>query len=303
MGIQLGYACINTVLRDQGIRIGRSVKKKTYNEKGLEYIGSLVEQNVDDLYSILEWNVANNIKVFRLTGDITPWGSEYKLQDLPNWTRLKPKFEKAGMYALDNNVRLSFHPGQYCCLGSAKDNVILHATKDLEMHGRVMDALLQPKSRLAKINIHLGGAYGDKHSAINRFISNYNKLSNSVRSRLTLENDDRASLYTVRELHDFIHVRTGIPIVFDYHHHAIHPGEETEQEALELACSTWKVKPCTHYSESAQLERGEKAPFRAHSKLVYSPINAYGLDIDCVVEAKSKEQAVLHYRELYGMEQ
>ena len=237
-----------------------------------------------------------------MSSDIVPWGSEYKFSDLPDWKNIKMKFEKAGNFAKENNVRLSFHPGQFCCLGSSKEKVVLNAISDLDLHGRIMDALVQPRSRLAKINIHLGGAYGDKESAVKRFITNYHRLPETVKTRLTLENDDRLSLYTTRELYDMVYLKTGIPIVFDFHHHMIHPGGDSEYDALKLACSTWEVKPCTHYSESAQLERSEKTPLRAHSKLIYSKINDHGFDIDCVVEAKGKESAIFHHRELYGME-
>ena len=302
MPYRLGYACINNVLRNQKIRANRRAIKRTFEQKGLPYIGELVAQNLKDLHTILEWNHKHNIRVFRLSSDLTPWGSEYEFTDLPNATEVMSLFHKAGQYALDHNIRLSFHPGQFCVLASPKEHVVLNAISDLELHGRLMDALLQPRSHLAKINIHLGGAYGDKQKAAQTFCKNFPRLSDAVKTRITVENDDRQNLFSTKELYEYVYANTGVPIVFDFHHHAIHPDGLSEQEGLALAFKTWQVRPCTHYSESRQVERGPKALLRAHSNLVYSKIQDHGFDFDCVVEAKGKEQAVLLHRRKYGTE-
>ena len=162
-----------------------------------------------------------------------------------------------------------------------------------------MDALQQPRNHLAKINIHLGGAYGDKQKAAQTFCQNFTRLSDAVKSRLTVENDDRTNLFSTQELYDHVYTNTGIPIVFDFHHHAIHPDGLSEQAGLALAFKTWRVRPCTHYSESRQIERGPEALLRAHSTLVYSEIQDHGMDFDCVVEAKGKELAIMHHRRKY----
>ena len=301
MPYRLGYACQNMVLKKQNVRANRRAIKRTFEEKGLEYIGELVAQNLKDLHTILEWNHKHDIRVFRLSSDLTPWGSEYEFTDLPNATEVMALFKKAGQYALDHDIRLSFHPGQFCVLASPKEHVVLNAISDLELHGRLMDALLQPRSHLAKINIHLGGAYGDKQQAAKTFCKNFTRLSDAVKSRLTVENDDRTNLFSTQELYDYVFTNTGIPIVFDFHHHAIHPDGLSEQAGLALAFKTWQVRPCTHYSESKQVER-PTAILRAHSTLVYKQIPDYGFDFDCVVEAKGKEQAVLLHRRKYGNE-
>ena len=131
-------------------------------------------------------------------------------------------------------------------------------------------------------------------SAMDRFCKNFEKLPESVQTRLTVENDDKASMYSVKDLM-YIHERIGIPIVFDYHHHTFNTGGLSEQEALELAMSTWgDVKPVVHYSESKTLE-DETARAQAHSDYLYSEIKTYGHDLDIVVEAKAKELTVLNY--------
>ena len=153
-----------------------------------------------------------------------------------------------------------------------------------------------------KINIHLGGVYGDKESAMDRFCKNFEKLPESVQTRLTVENDDKASMYSVKELYNGIYKRIGVPIVFDYHHHRCCSGSLSEQEALELAMSTWpkEIVPVVHYSESRSIEHNdEKIKPQAHSDYVYDYIDTYGNRVDIMIEAKHKELAVQKYREKY----
>jgi UV DNA damage endonuclease len=122
-----------------------------------------------------------------------------------------------------------------------------------------------------------------------------------VRSRLTIENDDKGSMYSVRDLYELIYTNTQVPIVFDYHHHTFCDGGQSEQEALELAISTWQgAKPVVHYSESKSLhESNDKLNPRAHSDYVTNYIDTYGNDIDIMIEAKAKELALLEYRKLH----
>ena len=94
-----------------------------------------------------------------------------------------------------------------------------------------------------KLNIHCNGVYGDKESAMDRFCKNFEKLPESVQTRLTVENDDKASMYSVKELYNGIYKRIGVPIVFDYHHHRFCNGGLTEQEALDTVMITHEGCP------------------------------------------------------------
>ena len=129
-----------------------------------------------------------------------------------------------------------------------------------------------------------------------RFCKNFELLPESVKSRLTVENDDKASMYSTKELYHGVYKRIGVPIVFDYHHHRFCDGGLSEQEALELAISTWPsdIRPATHYSESRSKEQlDESIRPQAHSDYVYQKINTYGHDIDIMIEAKRKELGLL----------
>jgi len=304
MTIRLGYACINMHLqKTQKITTNRGMIKRTFKEKGISYASELAEFNTRNLLPILQWNNQNNIKVFRITSCLLPWGSEYQIEDLPHYNQIKNNLEKAGQYAIDNGIRLSFHPGPFNILTSPKDKVVHNAIVDLTMHGKLMDLLLQPRNRWSKINIHIGATYGEKQNAIDRWCKNYDLLPESVKSRITLENDDKASMYSTKDLYQ-VYERLGVPIVFDYHHHKFCTGDQTEEEALKLAASTWDdVRPCCHYSESKALNEGLDVKPQAHSDYILQEVQDYGLDIDVVFEAKAKEQAILKYREIYGDKQ
>ena len=297
--MNLGYACINMTLSESKPKIttNRSMVKKTFLERGLSYAGELGELNAADLIHILKWNVKNNIKLFRLSSEFFPWASEYNFEELPQYNRIKTLLKDAGSYAQSVGMRINSHPGPFNVLTSPNEKVVQNTIIDLELHGKIFDLMGLEKSPYNNINIHCNGVYGDKKSAMDRFILNFQRLSPSVQTRLTIENDDKASMYSVKDLM-YIHEKTGIPIVFDYHHHQFCTGGLTEEEALKLAVSTWPkgITPEVHYSESKALhEENAKLKPQAHSDYIKLLPNTYELDLDIMVEAKAKELAILPF--------
>jgi UV DNA damage endonuclease len=295
--MNLGYACINLSLGKK-VTTNRTMIKKTFIDKGLEYVSDLVLQNVADLERIIDWNEANDIKLYRMSSDMFPWATEYTFDQLKDWKEISIILKRCGNKAKQYNQRLSFHPGPFNVLTSPKENVVLNTIADLEVHGRIMDAIGLSQTPYNKINIHCNGVYGDKKSAMDRFIANFGRLSKSVQNRLTVENDDKASMYSVKDLM-YIHEKIGIPIVFDYHHHKFCTGDLTEEQALRLAVSTWPIDivPAVHYSESAV----DKKP-QAHSDYIFERIDTYGIDVAIMVEAKKKDLTILKYKqENYGI--
>jgi len=294
--INIGYACICNTLKERGITTNRGMIKKTFLVKGIDYSSELALQNVRDLFTIVQWNTRNDIKVFRMSSDLFPWMSEYELTDLPDWQKIQNILKAIGKHANDNDVRLSFHPGPFNILCSPRQDVVDKTIKELDQHCFILDTMGLEISRKHKVNIHVGGAYGDKQSAMNRWIDNFFKLSESAQKRLTVENDDRKSLYTVSDL---IHInkKTGCPIVFDFHHYDCHPGELSKKESLELALSTWNdIIPMTHYSSSKKLYEDASAKDIAHAEYLYEPIPFTDIfDFDSVLECKGKEVALIKY--------
>ena len=297
--MNLGYACINMTLGGQKPKIttNRSMIKKTFIDKGIDYAGELSLLNSRDLCEIVKWNVENGINFFRISSDIFPWASEYNLEDLPQYQRIKTVLSSCGNYARENGVRLTSHPGPFNVLVSPREHVVQNTIIDLTNHGKVFDLLGLDRTPYNKINIHCNGVYGDKQSAMDRFCKNFELLPESVQTRLTVENDDKATMYSAKDLM-YIHERIGIPIVFDYHHHKFCTGDMTEQEALELAISTWPkgITPVVHYSESKALhESNDKLKPQAHSDYIKEIPNTYGNKVDIMVEAKAKELSILPY--------
>lgn len=297
--MNLGYACINMTLGSQKPKIttNRSMIKKTFNEKGIDYAGELALQNVRDLFTILQWNNRNGIKVFRMSSDILPWASEYGIENSPYYKRIETVLRACGNYATQNGIRITCHPGPFNVLVSPNEKVVQNTITDLEIHGKIFDMMGLSLTPYNKINIHCNGVYGDKISAMDRFCENFKRLSESVQKRLTVENDDKASMYSVKDLM-YIHEKIDIPIVFDYHHHQFQTGDLTEEQALSLAVSTWPkgITPVVHYSESKSLhEENNKLKPQAHSDYIKSLPNTYGLGVDIMVEAKAKELSILPF--------
>lgn len=299
-GIELGYACINLSLqkdKKNKVTCNRSMIKRTFAAKGTEYASELARLNTRDILPILEWNHRHDVKVFRMTSCLFPWASEYMLEDLPDFEEISKNLKVAGDYAKEKGIRLSFHPGPFNILASTKEKVINSAIVDLSIHGKIMDLMGMPRSHWAKINIHIGASYGDRESALTRWVENFQRLPDSVKTRLTVENDDKASLFSTKDLYEGIYKRVPVPIVFDYHHHRFRNDGESEDECHAMACETWgDVRPCFHYSESASEKEDSPKRANAHSDYVYDKINDYGRDFDVVIEAKAKELALMKYR-------
>jgi UV DNA damage endonuclease len=288
--MNFGYACINLDLAEQGINTNKGMIRKTFMEKGLQYASQIALQNVQALYQVLKWNVEHNIRLFRITSELLPWASEYSISSLPDYFEIRSILEEAGKLPL----RLSAHPGPFNKLGGT-GAVLENTIKDLEIHSEVFDMMGLEPSHWNKINIHVGGAYGDKAATLNRFSENFKLLSAHLQKRLTIENDDKAGLYTVAELQP-LHEMIGIPIVFDYFHHKLHPGFQTEEEAFLSAYATWKeIKPVFHFSSSKKEKEDPTAKREAHSDWVHDNINTYGKDVDIILEVKMKEKALLQF--------
>ena len=311
--MNIGYACINMQLsypqkyggKEKGVKpitTGRSMIKRTFLTKGVDYASELTLANAMDLDKIMDWNILNGYNFFRITSGLAPWKSEYEWEDLKDIERIRMYLHSAGVKAKSHNLRITSHPGPFNVLTSPHPHVVDNCVSDLTDHGSVFDMLGLSRTPYNKINIHIGGAYGDKESAMERFCVNFERLPDSVKSRLTVENDDKASMYSVKDLYEGVYKRIGIPIVFDYHHHKFCTGDLSEQQALEMAISTWPdgITPATHYSESRRDEqKDETIRVQAHSDYVYDKIETYGNEIDVMVEAKHKELAVQKYKELH----
>jgi len=256
------------------------------------YIGSLALQNARDLLTILQWNEAHGIRFFRMSSDILPWNTVVDPRFLPQWPDIADALAEAGTYARAHGHRLTFHPDHFVKLASPDDAYAVQSCLDLEMHSLVLDAMgYVTASPENKLNIHMGGVYGNKRDSMDRWASRYRSLSDRCRARVTIENDDRPNSYSVVDLL-YLHATCGVPIVFDFHHHKFCTGGISAQRALDIAMGTWPpgIRPVVHWSES---QEGRKP--HAHSDYVAGPIDVFGKDVDVMIEAKMKEESLLTY--------
>ena len=296
-----GYCCINlTLQKDHDIKIGRSMIKRTFTAKGIKYAGELAEANVRDLIEIIKWNHKQGINVYRMSSSMFPWMSEYELTDLPNWQTISNLLKGAGTLVQKYGQRVGFHPGQFCVLPSPTPKVVTSAIRELDQSALILDAMGLPQNHTYSMNIHVGGSYGDKDAAKQRFVDNFKRLSPSAQARLVLENDDKPAQYSVEDLYE-IYEKTNIPITFDYHHHRCYEDPMPEEDALKLCAKTWPkgIRQLCHYSSSKKLHEDESVILRAHADYIYEKIETYNMDIDIELEVKAKELALLKYVDEY----
>jgi UV DNA damage endonuclease len=297
--IHPGYCCINLTLQNSlGITSNRTMRKETFLNKGISYASDLILENVSDLVRIIDWNGQNKIKNFRMSSNMFPWASEYSLEDLPNWTKILSTLKEIGTLAKDYEMRLSFHPGPFVKLGSLKESVVASSIKELEIHNSIMNHMGLEASEWYPINIHVGMSYNEETS--DRFCLAFNRLSDSMKKRLVVENDDKKSSYAISHLFLDIHSKIKIPLTLDFFHHSLYNGIDlslTEEEAFDMAASTWKLPPLFHYSESKAIHEGIYCNPTAHSDYVNNLPNDYGKEIYLDLETKAKELALLKLRE------
>ncbi|KAJ9602684.1 UV-damage endonuclease [Cladophialophora chaetospira] len=325
---RLGYACLNTYLRaatppifsSRTCRIAsilehrhplkdpsqpeHATKNRPDKEqapdvaRGQAYVEALGLANAQDIPKMLRWNDRYGIRFFRLSSEMFPFASHdvygYKLAPFA-----AEALAEAGRVAAELGHRLTTHPGQFTQLGSPRKEVITASLRDLDYHCELLDLLKLPpqQDRDAVMVLHMGGAFGDKAATIDRFKENYQKLPQGVKNRIVLENDD-----VIYSVHDLLPVceELNIPLVLDYHHHnIIFDADELREGTLDIMNlydrikATWTRKNITqkmHYSEpTPQAITGRQR--RKHNPRP-ATLPPCAPDMDLMIEAKDKEQAV-----------
>jgi UV DNA damage endonuclease len=298
--MRYGYACINLTLAAQKIIVNRSMMKRTFTEKGIAYASSLALANFIDLEKVIDWNIKNKMLFYRMSSDMVPWMSEYEIADLPDYEAIQQILARCGKKAIKSGMRLSYHPGPFNVLASNNPQVILKTIKELRQHAEIMDMMHLPATPFSKINIHVGGAYGDKMTALKRFAENYVRLPATTMKRLTIENDDKINMFSIKDLL-WLNEQVNIPVAFDYFHHTFCTGGLNEKEALFAAIKTWPadIVPVVHYSSSRKKHEDPLTTPTAHADYVYEKVNTYKKEVDIMFEAKAKELAVMKYKSKY----
>lgn len=246
--MRIGYACLTVGVRDTNFRT--CILKNASDEN----LRSIIQHNLTSLDHITDYNIKNNIKLFRLSSGIIPFGSS-PVNKLKWWDLFEQELAAIGEKIKEAGMRVSMHPGQYTVLNSPREEVVERAVKDLEYHTRFLDSLGVNSEH--KIILHVGGVYGDKESALTRFIENYKLLDLPIKKRLVIENDDKCFriedvLYLSKHLH--------IPVIYDNLHNQVFPSDDSKEDRywIERANKTWTKKDGLqkiHYSQQDEAKR------------------------------------------------
>ena len=252
--MRIGYPCIN---RSIGCTANTTFRLASYSEKNLI---EKVENNLNCLEKILEYNARNSLLFFRISSDLVPFASHPICRY--NWQKhFKDRFKQIGDYIKKHKMRISMHPDQFVLINAKKKDIVKKSIKDLKYHCAVLD-LLGLDSQ-AKVQIHVGGVYGDKKSAIRRFIVEYKKLPRVIKNRLVIENDHIS--YSLKECIAAINQAIGIPVLFDSFHHQCLNNKETIKQAIMMASKTWKRKDgCMMVDYSSQKPKSKKGTHIEH---------------------------------------
>ncbi|UYZ61554.1 UV DNA damage repair endonuclease UvsE [Hymenobacter weizhouensis] len=280
--MRIGYPCVNESLDCTSTSTFRLA---SYSDERVE---QAVANNLACLQRILEYNVEHGLLFFRIGSGIVPFGS-HPINTYPWQTRFAAEFRAIGDYIKAHDMRVSFHPDQFVVLNSPNPDIVQRSIEELVYQGSMLD--LMGLDSTAKLQIHLGGLYGDRDAAIERFISVWHTLPEAVQVRLVVENDDR--LFSLQDCLR-LHAATGTPILFDNFHHECLNNGEPMPEALRLAAATWHPTRdgvmMMDYSSQSPGERRGKHVASIEEDLFRSFLQDLGdLDADIMLEIKDKE--------------
>lgn len=283
--MKIGYPCINRTLSCRG---NKTFRLKSYSQKRFV---ETVENNLDCLHQMLLFNHDHNILFFRISSDIIPFASHPVLTiDWKN--HFKKTLRNIGKYIQKNNMRVSMHPDQFIVLNSKRQEVVHRSIQELVYHAVFLDALGLDSS--AKIQLHIGGVYGEKEESMNRFVTHYDLLPENVRKRLVIENDERS--YTVQDCLQ-IGSQSNIPVLVDVLHHQINHQHTSVNHLIQMAAATWKSAdgiPMIDYSTQEKNEKTGKHATHINSNDFSQLLNELeSIDVDIMLEIKDKEKSAL----------
>lgn len=285
MGVKIGYPCLNTQFPQ---RNSRTFRLSSYSPERLQ---QTVEANLQGLEEILRYNVQQGLLHFRILSGLVPFASHAICAF--RWdTAFASHFRALGRLARENKLRLSLHPDQFTLLNSPAEQITKNSVAELVYQARLLD--LMELDTTHKIQIHIGGVYGDKPRSLARFVERCQQLPDPVRRRLVIENDDRQ--YSLR---DCLWVNTvcGLPIVFDVFHHSLLNEGEPLSDAFRAFARTWTNGHGTPMVDYSSQEAGARAGTHAATlddrDFTHFLRKTKAFEFDVMLEIKDKEQSAL----------
>ena len=259
-------------------------------KSAMDILSSRILNNFVVTRQVINYCHSVGIKAYRLSSNIVPILNHpevnLKLVDLPNFDIIKNEIDRIKNDIILTNMRVSAHPSEYISLTSLDDSVISNSIRDLESHGEIFDLLNLPKNYNSPLNIHCRQD-GDAVEISDRFARNFDKLSDSIKSRLVLENNDNPNgVWHISNLIKHFHNKIKTPITYDVLHHNFCNGGDSHVDAFNAAYETWNTVPLFHYSEGVD-------GTRKHADFACQKPNSFGKNVYWDVELKSKDLAIL----------
>jgi UV DNA damage endonuclease len=282
--MRIGYPCIN---RSIGCTPSRTFRLASYSDDRLR---DTVLANLSCLGMILEYNARQGMLFLRITSDLVPFAS-HPVCRFPWQEHFRSTLETLGASIRNHRFRISLHPDQFVLINTPDTGVLGRSIDELIYHEQLLGSL--GLTTTAKIQIHVGGVYGDKPASMERFIRNYEQLDERIRHRLVIENDDR--LYSAADCLA-IHERTGIPVLFDSFHHAVYNNGESVRDILGPVAKTWRSSDGIPMMDYSSQQPGKRAG--AHAEHIDADdfgrvlAETRPLDLDIMLEIKDKEESV-----------
>lgn len=279
--MKLGYPCLGSNLPWQG---SKTFRLASYSPERLH---EAVQYNISTLEKTLEWNRSQGLLFFRISSDLVPFAS-HPVNQYPWADVFAGQFRRIGQWIRGHDMRMSMHPDQFVLINSPTEDIFQRSVAELEYHARVLDAFGLDQTH--KMQIHVGGVYGDKEASIQRFIERYALLSPEVKRRLVIENDDR--LYTFADCQR-LHEATGVPILFDSFHHELNNDGTSLRDTFPQFLATWAPQDGVPMMDYSSQECGK----RVGTHCTAIDLNDFrrvlaladGYDFDLMLEIKNKE--------------
>lgn len=247
--------------------------------------------NIEGLLQNIEYAHNTNLLFYRIRSELIPFAS-HPVCTVDWQTHFKAELAHIGKLIKQYNMRISLHPDQFVVLNAPSEKVVENSIKELEYQAKILQSLGLGSEH--KLQIHVGGMYGDKQPSIKRFIATYKTLPQLIRQHLVIENDDR--LFSVSDCLE-IHRETGIPILFDNFHHLLNSDGRSLREAMEACFATWKPQdgiPMVDYSsQQSDMRVGKHADHIDIQQFKEYLAEAKGLDFDIMLEIKDKDISAL----------
>lgn len=282
--MKLGYPCINRTLDGNAAGTFRLASFTT------ERFLSTVKSNLNCLERILQYNAEQGFEFFRISSDTIPFAT-HPVNTCDWLHEFNADLKRIGAFIKKHRMRISMHPDQFVLINTPSPDILRKSVADLTYHASFLDAM--GLDTTAKIQIHVGGVYGDKPAAMARFVAAYKELPSTIKRRLVIENDDR--LFSLRDCME-IHAAIGIPILFDNFHHECLNNGELLSAALVSSSKTWKAEDgilMVDYSEQEPGARRGKHATSIDPKKFGDFLKAAKVDMDIMLEIKDKEASAL----------